>query len=361
MLPSMRASPEHKGDEPPPNATQGGSALPGTGTGGIVQPREDKQTGRQLRDRRSGRHSHNALPFTVKDILWWMYLYPIRGVAGILPPALVRNLTPLFTPAFQALTLKRKRIVRQRMATAFGLQPGDPKVRREARRYIRNAVRRALDDLILNRLVVPGAGLAGGIVNGITHLETALTPGRGAIVATGHFYANRLGKRHMAELGYSMMSTRHSRPPDMMMGRFGKRSMQPRYVDFLRGIILDEISPTDRDCSLRMLQRLRNNGLVNVHFDASFSRDRVVLPFLGRKRSFATGILDIARLTGASIVPMLCLGNSTSFRVEFSEPIIPQRSDDATRFVGEYLPVIATGIESDIRDHPDEWELWTRI
>lgn len=204
-------------------------------------------------------------------------------------------------------------------------------------------------------------GLAGGTVRGMGHLEDALAPGRGAIVVSGHFYANRVAKRHLAEIGYSMMSTRHSSPPDRLMGRLGQRRLQPRYIEFLRGVVRDEISPTDPDCGLRILERLRADGLVNIHLDAAFSRKTVSLPFLGRPRRFATGFLDIARLTGAAMIPMACLGNGSSLRIEFGEPIVPERSVDAAAFVGAHLPPLVSGLEAQVLAHPEEWELWARI
>ena len=200
-------------------------------------------------------------------------------MADVLPPRTLLRLTPVFEACFQGLTFRAKRKTRERMATALQTTPADPAVRRATRRFVGNAVRRSIDDLVVNRMIENG-DLPPGTVLGLDHLERALSAGRGAFVVSGHFYANRVAKRYLAEIGRPMMSVRKDAPPDSVMGRLGKRRMQPRYIDFLRDIVVDEVSPADRDCGLCILKRLRKNGLVNIHFDAAFSRERQRLPFL---------------------------------------------------------------------------------
>lgn len=343
------------------NADPGGAAAPDAPGQGPL-PSDIRRGAIGPRGRTAPEAQEPLPPVTVKDILWWLYLYPLRGAALALPPAILRGLVPVLDAPFQIIVAGRKRIVRERMALAFGSPAEDPRIRRIARRFVRNAVRRAIDDLIMDRLPFrPGDGFTAGRIQGIHHLDDALAQGRGVIVATGHFYANRIGKRHLADIGYPLMSVRHHRPPDRWMGRLGQRRLQPRYVDFLHGVVRDEVSPTDPACSLRILERLRSNGIVNVHIDAAFSRQRVSLLCLGRPRRFATGFMDVVRLTRAAIVPMLCLGSSAGFSIEFGEPFAIDRRADAAGFVRANLPLFASLLESQVLAHPEEWELWLRI
>ena len=167
---------------------------------------------------------------TVKDALWFTYLYPLRFLAAVLPCGALRLAGRLAEPAFQFITRKQKRVVTEGLALATGGGASPAARRKTARRFVTNAVVRAVDDLILNRLTARRR-LACAELRGLDHLKSALAAGKGVIVVTGHFYANRLAKRHLAEIGYSMMSVRHGQPPDRMMGRLGKRFLQPRYIE----------------------------------------------------------------------------------------------------------------------------------
>lgn len=296
----------------------------------------------------------------MKDLMWWIYLYPLRGLAGMLPPRWFRASAGLLEPVFQALASRPRQLVKKQMQRAIDATGREFDVDLAARRFIANAAWRGIDDLILNRLVARGE-LTTGKIEGIEHLHEARAQGRGAIILSGHFYANRIAKRYLAEEGFSMMSVRNRTPPDPLMGRFGRDHMQPGYVRFLEGVIQDEIFMQDQACSLKILQRLRNGGLVNIHLDAPFSRAIVERPFLGITWPFPMGFLEIVRKTGVPVVPMVCLGNSRGFRIRFEEPFELVSAHDAEAFVAANLQTLVTRLESWIVEFPDQWDLWIRL
>ncbi len=198
-------------------------------------------------------------------------------------------------------------------------------------------------------------------VHGFDHLKNALANGRGAILTSGHFYANRLAKHRLGKLGYPILSVRNGRPRDLWMGRFGARLLQHRYVEFLHRVIGDEVFIQDPECSLKIFRRLRAGGIVNVHLDANFSRQRLQIPFLGRPKWFATGLLEIVRLSGCAVVPMLCLGNQMSSSISFGEPFVMEPARVREEFVQVNLPVLVRMLEEQVLKHPDQWELWVRL
>ncbi len=297
---------------------------------------------------------------SVKDLLWFLYLYPLRLLASRLSSIDLYRIGRAVEPIFQSVTRRQRREVSQRMALAFGSRSSSNSNLATTRRFVSNAIRRVLDDLTISH---PKASprLAPPEVHGLDHLEKALATGKGAILTSGHFYANRLAKHHLAKMGYPIMSVRDGQPPDEWMGRFGARFLQRRYIEFLHGIIREEVFVQDRECSLKIFRRLRAGGIVNVHIDANLSEQYVEIPFLGQPERFATGLLEIVRLSGCAVVPMLCLGNQEASSITFGEPAALTPSRSREEFAQVNLPRLVRILEEHILEHPDQWELWVRL
>lgn len=307
------------------------------------------------------RLSDGRLPIaTVKDVLWFLYLYPLRALVVRLSPTGREHLGRALEPLFRFFARRRVRKASQRMAVALGPTHSAPAITETTRRYVSNAIRRALDDFMLaderaRSHVRPSE------VQGIEHLEHALSSGKGAVLISGHFYANRLGKHFLAVMGYPILSVRNGQPPDRWMGRLGAKLLQKRYIEFLHGIIRDEVFIQDPECSLKILRRLRSGGLVNVHIDAAGASNWIPVPFFGHPRRFATGLLEIVRLSGCAVVPMLCLGTSSRSTVIFEEPLRLEPARTREEFVATNIRTLASTLERQIREHPSEWEQWVRL
>jgi KDO2-lipid IV(A) lauroyltransferase len=305
-------------------------------------------------------HSEKRPLVMTKDILWLIYLYPLRFLAWLMPAATMRLLGRALGRAFQLVSGGQKRVVVSRLAGALGPEVSVAELERMADCYAANSVNRAIDDLILNRLIRAGR-LNPADLRGLEHLQEALAPGRGVVLLSGHFFANRVAKRWLAGMGYSPLSVRNGEPPDRRLGRLGKRWLQPRFSRFLHAVIRDEAFVKDPQCPLKILKRLRCGGIVSVNFDGPFAHHRAKLPFLGRIKRFPTGFLEIIRLSRCAVVPMLCLGDSRHFTIRFLKGLELGQWDSREEFVSSNLPTLVRILESDIRAHPEEWELWALL
>lgn len=297
---------------------------------------------------------------TAKDVLWFLYLYPFRALAVRLSPAARHRLGRAVEPFFRFFTRRQMRVARQRMAVALGPTHSTAAIAETTRRYVSNTIVRAFDDLLLaDERARPH--VRPSEIQGIEHLKQALSGGKGVVLITGHFYASRLGKHSLAAMGYPVLSVRNGQPPDRWMGRLGAKVLQRRYVEFLHGIIRDEVFIQDPECSLKILGRLRSGGLVNVHIDAVASSSWIEVPFFGHPKRFATGLLEIVRLSGCAVVPMLCLGTSSASRVIFDAPLRLEPSRSRKEFVNMNIRTLVDTLERQIREHPSEWEAWVRL
>lgn len=297
---------------------------------------------------------------TVKDLLWLVYLYPARLLAGLLSPGALYALGRVVEPLFQWSVRRQKSEARRRMQLAFSASMTLEEIEALLRRFVANAIPRAVDDLYLAR---PNAEhrMPAPHIEGLGYLREALALGRGALLLSGHFYANRVAKSHLRAMGFPILTVRNATPSDRWMGRLGESSIQRKYLEFLHGIMGELVFIQDPECALKIFRRLREGGLVSVLFDASFSAHALEAPFLGSRMAFATGLLEIVRLSGCAVVPMLCAGNQRNCRIEFREALRMQAAASRQEYAAANVMPLAAVLEEMIRRQPDEYELWCRL
>lgn len=305
-------------------------------------------------------HGARAPLFTAHDLLLLLYLYPFRFLSAFASRDVLYRIAAVAEPFLQFHSRRWKNTVTRRMLAAPCLEIMPDQAARIARRLVSNGAFRLVDDLVLSGPSFQDA-LGCAEVRGIEHLERAKSAGKGVVVLTAHFYAGRLARRYLATIGYPMLTVRHRMPSEDLAGRFGRRILQPRLVEFLHEVIQDEVYVQDPGCTLKILQKLRSGGLVNIHFDARHGARTVESRLLGVQRRFATGVFDIVRLSGCAVVPMLCLGRSTGLRIIFGPMLDIIDASGRDEFVAANLPSFVQTIEKQIADNPEEWTLWMRL
>ncbi len=121
---------------------------------------------------------------------------------------------------------------------------------------------------------------------------------------------------------------------------------------------MDSLTP---GCTLKILQRLRSGGLVSITMDVAGGARVVQSRLLGVPHRFSAGLLDIIRLSGCAVVPMLCLGRSSDLRIIFSPALNIVQSSSRDDFIDRNLPTFLKCLEQQIVDHPAEWVLWALL
>lgn len=299
-----------------------------------------------------GSSFHKAPFITLDDLLWFVYLYPLRILAALGFPKLIYALGSLF----QFRVKQRTEMVARRIlaARSAGIT-GD--AGRIARRMLANSKSRMLDDLILSWPRCARKLRCAGI-DGLEHLKRAIASGKGAIVLTGHFCANRVARRYLSSLGYPMLTVRDRIAGGDWWGLLGRRFLEPRRLQFLRSITGEAVYVQDNAVALKIVQRLRSGGLVLILFDGRSRKKPAVWPFLGSPRDFPTGVFEIIRLSGCAVVPMLSLGKSSAFRIKFGPALEVVAASGREEFVRANLPNFVRILEKQVQEYPEEWEEW---
>lgn len=300
----------------------------------------------------------NSSPlFATKDLLLLFYLFPFRILAEMLPAKILRRIGSLMVHLYGALAVGKQRDIEERLRLAFKDTVEGKEIEKLAKQYILNAGLKDVDDMILNRLTREELLQCSQMI-GLENLERALSFGKGVVLVSGHFFANRVGKRFLSEIGFPVLSVRKSSSRHPALGRLATKHLKSRYVNFVNEVVRDYVFIEDKDCTLKILARLRGNGLVDIHVDGHSSYHLMEYPFLGRKRSFPSGFLRIVYLSGAAVVPMLCIGDSGSFTIFFEEMVQFIKTSDQETFVSKNLPRIVEKLEYQVWEHADQWELW---
>jgi len=228
------------------------------------------------------------------------------------------------------------------------------------RQSIANNVYHLLDNLLLIRPSFRER-LRCEDIQGGEHLDRALAAGKGVILETGHFYANRMAERYFASTGYPVLCVRNQRPENSGSGRLGRCILQPRLLEFRRRASAQVVYIQDPECSLKILRRLRSGGVVNIQVDGIVGTRAVAGTLLGRPWRFPAGIFDLVRRSGCAVVPMLCVGRIAGFRISFDPALDLAMADSRDEWLASNLPVIVRALEEQIAGHPEEWRLWTHF
>lgn len=161
-------------------------------------------------------------------------------------------------------------------------------------------------------------------IQGLEHLEAALSKGNGAVVVIGHFGPVHLPLISLAVLGYSVQQI--GMPSDRGLSWIGRNvafRLRLRYEAKIPAPII-LANKTMRP----ILEGLRKNNVVMITGDGTGTEEHFgrqeKCRFLGRYMAFPTGPGRLCEKTGASLLPMFILPDeSKSFQLLIEEPILP--------------------------------------
>lgn len=158
-----------------------------------------------------------------------------------------------------------------------------------------------------------------GQVHGLHNISEAQREGHGVIMLTGHTTCLELGARLLGEAVPSAGVYRPLRNP--VLEAFQNEGRQ-RYAQAM----------LPRQDIRAMIRHLRSGGVLWTAMDQDFGSDKsVFVPFFGIPTATATGLIDLARLGRARVVPVYAFKDESSgcVRVVIEPAFEPFPSGDA--------------------------------
>jgi KDO2-lipid IV(A) lauroyltransferase len=227
-------------------------------------------------------------------------LAPVAWV-GRQPLRRAQRLTGWLAGPLRLLMRRRARIVARNLALCF------PERDAAERRALQRAHFRQLAEAIGEIAVAwhhPGTlDAAFGNVVGLEHVDAARAGGRGVLLVTGHVTCLELGARL---LGERVAASAIYRPLSNAVLETAQNRGRARYAEHM----------IPRKNLRAMVRHLRAAGVLWYAPDQDLGPERSrFAPFFGVATATATGMLELARLGRARVVPMMPVKDAESGRV----------------------------------------------
>jgi lauroyl/myristoyl acyltransferase len=207
-------------------------------------------------------------------------------------------------------------------------------------------------------------------IQGLEHLQRALKNGRGTILWESNAFGRRaLSKQILHENGFLI----HQVYGDAHLKGFlnvGRRNSWVREniikteMERCEKPFLAEIIYLPRSDSLVftriLLDRLKQNSILCIPADGRSGKKLLSVRFLGHTELFPTGMVSLARISGASILPMFCVQEErgkTSLIIE--PPILIETEVGREQALEKGVVQYVSLLESYIRKYPKQYKNWT--
>jgi lauroyl/myristoyl acyltransferase len=206
-------------------------------------------------------------------------------------------------------------------------------------------------------------------IRGLEHLRSSEAKGRGAILWESRGLGARLmPKRLLWERGFSL----HQAQDYNHLGGFSTADATGSVVrakllrPFFRrceAYFLSGFTHLSRDGSMAALRelthRLGRNEIIAIAGDGTLGHRTLSLPFLGSDAIFATGMVSLARISGADLLPMFCLPRPQGgYLLTIEEPIPVSRSADRQAQIQASLKEYSELLEDYVRRNPGQYRNW---
>lgn len=270
----------------------------------------------------------------------------LRGLSRLLalggPHWLRRGGEAFGSAHFQLGSAKRRALLAQ-LETLFPdqAQMGTlPSVLREAYRVN--------DRAIVEIMAAYGGGLTPAATAGLcrvadlSQLDLALERGRGVVLLGMHMGNGVAMAIHLARLGY----------PVNVVYRESNKISPHFFRDGIQRQGLGAIGAKPAAAGFRrMLKTLQGNGILFILMDQASKQPGVVSSFLGKQLQMPPGPAELARRSGAAVVPALLEAVDSQWHFRLDPAIIL----DASRPLEQDVKILAERMESHIRARPQWW------
>lgn len=284
-----------------------------------------------------------------------------RGIIRILPYPFFRLISYAFILLGYAVMSKKKKLALGNMTVAFSDEKNSREIKQMMKECFRN-IGRGMVELIyfLDR---PKKIVEKVRIEGKENLDEALKQGKGVIILSAHLGVFILMYLRIILEGY---------PTNVIMRRTRDEGFE-RHISNLRrkmGIKTIYALP-QRQCIQESIKVLRNNEILFILLDQNYgSEGGIFVDFFGKKAATAAGPVVFSGRTGAPILPMFIVRESSrtpegklklsdKHKVIIDPPIVlrgeaPNKGENLNKNV----QVLSDIIEKYVRKYPYEWGGW---
>jgi len=209
-------------------------------------------------------------------------------------------------------------------------------------------------------------------IRGLEHLQSAIDNGKGAILwASSYFGGSLLAKRILHQNGFAVHQVHAEShigafqfpegrsPPSWLHRRVIKRFFEKCEKQFVAEILYLPLARSDSLAFTRVLAgRLKQNAILCLAADGRFGQNLMAAKFLGHAGSFQTGVISLAKFSGAPILPLFCFQDEGKISVVIEPPLRIHSGLGRERALEKSLLHLVNLLESYIRKYPEQYRNW---
>lgn len=283
-----------------------------------------------------------------KRIGYWLIRNLTRamdGLARILPLSWLRAVGTAAAYLIYLLFPSRQRLARENLRKAFG-DRFSPAQRRTIARQATINICHTMVELLKMRYMSPAQIRALVSLQDEHYLHQVLGEGKGAVVITAHFGNWELGGARFAAEGFAVTVLARD-PNEHFTAELINQARQHHNIEVI-----------GRDDLRSMIRTLRDNRGLGILPDQHAAEGGIVVHFLGRSASTATGPAILALRTGSPIVPFFTQRRPDgSLQTRVLPPVDLPETDNRDEFVRQVTQRINDVIGHQISQQPQQW-LW---
>jgi KDO2-lipid IV(A) lauroyltransferase len=186
------------------------------------------------------------------------------------------------------------------------------------------------------------------ILEGKEHLDNALKNGKGVIALTAHIGNFPLMCTRLVKEGYPLSLV--ARDPE-------NPEIAAALASMMKTIGMEAIPDKPRRvCVSRSFRALKKNHILLLQLDQNAPRTEAWVDFFGYLVPTFKGPVILSLRTGAPILPMFIIRNSThSHTITVHPPFELSFTDDIEKDITTNIARLTKITEAIIREHPDQW------
>lgn len=263
------------------------------------------------------------------------------------------------------LSSSKRQLSQKNLSAVFDGQLSESQVRRVVRRAFYEFWH---DTFSLLPSRAERAALGQAHLCGAEHLHTALQNGKGAILwESSHFGGRMLAKQVLHEHGFAIHQIHGwnhvggflSDSPTWVRQHVVEHFFEKWEKQWLAEIIF--LPKSDSLAFTRtLLNRLQQNAILCIAADGQSGWKFMPIRFLGCTGVlFPTGMVSLAKISGAAILPLFCLRDSAEgTKVIIEAPIHLESRVDKERNLENSIAKYARLLEDYVRRYPEQYRNW---
>lgn len=292
---------------------------------------------------------------SVKDMLLWIYWYPLRILIQKMPSSLMCFLTRISGRLLYHFLPRKRKALEKELYGILGAGLDSKDVKAAVLRAFINLCQSEAEMMLFPKL---NEGNIDKFIDSqdFKNLEDGLSNGKGVMLLFAHFGANQMVMPAIGYRGYTMSQMSapstiwEEKIPNRKISRIAKLGLEIRWKH-------EQSLPVKHINIFGSMKEaflcLKRNEILGIAMDGGGGDKRVSVDFLGKRAFFATGAIGVAMRTNCAVLPTFMIRNPDGTNRMIIEPQMKMKSlDESPAAIEENTAVFVKRLEEYVIRYP---------